>query len=74
MMEVLEVKLVPQDIPFDATDRHVMCFGHINNLCSRWVICEVKGKNYDSLLSLLVDDDTHPSNPIALACSVVGAI
>jgi len=74
MMEALEVKLAPRDISFDATDHHVMCFGHIVNLCSGWVIREVEGKNYDPLPSLLVDNDTHPSNPIALAHSVVGAI
>jgi len=74
MMEALEVKLAPRDISFDATDRHVMCFGHIVDLCSGRVICEVEGKNYDPLPSLLVDNDTYPSNPIALAHSVVGAI
>ncbi len=74
MMEALEVKLVPRDIPFDATDHHVMCFGHIVDLCSGQVICEVEGKNHDSLPSLLVDNDTHPSNPIALIYSIVGAI
>jgi hypothetical protein len=51
-----------------------MCFGHIVDLCSGRVIREVEGKNHDSLPSLLDDDDTHPSNPIALARSVVGAI
>ncbi len=74
MMEALEVKLAPRDISFDATDHHVMCFGHIVNLCSGWVIREVEGKNYDPLPSLLVDNDTHPSNPIALTHSIVGAI
>ncbi len=74
MMEGLEIKLAPQDIPFDVTDCHVMCFGHIVNLCSRQVIHEVEGKNHDSLPSLLVDNDTHPSNPIALTHSIVGAI
>jgi hypothetical protein len=74
MMEALEVKLAPRDIPFDATDRHVMCFGHIIDLCSGRVIRHVEGRNLAPPPSLLVDDDINPSNPIALARSVVGAI
>lgn len=75
-MEALEVKFSLRDIPFNASDRRIMCFGHIVDLSSGRVIKEVdpKAANKDDDHDDAVHSNTVPSSPILLARSVVGAI
>ena len=85
-MEQLEPMLASHDIPFDATDRRIMCFAHVINLCSGHVIRAVTDGAVDNdAYSLSSDDDddahssssddTHPApNPIQAARAVVRAI
>ena len=63
MMEALEKKLEERDIAFDATDRRIMCFAHIINLCSGSVIRAAGG-----------GEGTPESNLIGLACGVVQVV
>ena len=52
MMESLKNLLAVRDIVIDATDRRIMCFAHVINLCSGWVINAIsKGANNDNDLS-----------------------
>jgi hypothetical protein len=74
MMDALELKMSYRDITFDAADRRIDCFAHIMDLSSGRVVRKVEGK-----AEVEADDDSDhgdvvPSNPIALARSVVGAI
>ena len=85
-MEQLEPMLASHDIPFDATDRRIMCFAHVINLCSGHVIRAVTdgAVDNDAYSSSSDDDDdahssssddTHPApNPIQAARAVVRAI
>jgi hypothetical protein len=63
MMEALEKKLEERDIPFDATDRRIMCYAHVVNLCSGAVI-RAAGDG----------DGTLELNPIGVARGVVRAV
>lgn len=68
MMQALELELANRNIPFDAMDRQVMCFGHIIDLSSGQVSKCVdtstkNGNNEDGL-----------ANPIEHARSVVRVI
>jgi hypothetical protein len=63
MMEALEKKLEERDIAFDATDRRIMCFAHIVNLCSGAVI-RAAGNG----------EGPSESNPIGVARGVVRAV
>jgi len=86
MMEQLEPILASHDIPFDATDRQIMCFAHMINLCSGHVIhAMTDGAVDNNAYSSLSDDDddahfsssdnTYPApNPIQAAHTVVRAI
>ena len=62
MMEELEKLLRERDIAFDATDRRIMCFAHIVDLCSGRVI------------SAIGADEESINNPIGLARGVVRSI
>ena len=85
-MEQLEPMLASHDIPFDATDRQIMCFAHVINLCSGHVIHAVtdgavdndaysSSSNDDDDAHSSSSDDTHPApNPIQAARAVVRAI
>jgi hypothetical protein len=79
MMEELGVSLTSRDIPFDPSDRYIMCFAHIIDLSSGQVIRKVEGmQNYkdDFDFSLFDndDDDANSSNPIGAAHAVVRSI
>jgi len=62
MMRALEEKLLECDIPFDATDRRIMCYAHVVNLCSGRVLRAAGG------------DGTSESTPIGLARGAVRAM
>lgn len=62
-MEALAKKLEDRDIPFDATDRRIMCYAHVINLSSGRVIRAVD-----------CEDTPLESNPIGLGREVVRAI
>jgi len=62
MMHALEEKLLEHDIPFDATDRRIMCYAHVVNLCSGRVLRTAGG------------DGTSESIPIGLARGAVRAM
>ena len=55
MMQELEKILKKRDIDFDATDRQVMCYGHIVNLSSGRVIEKASSSN-----STADDDEVRP--------------
>jgi hypothetical protein len=77
MLEEMEVLLGACEIPFDAVNHKVMCFGHIIDLSHKWVIIMVDNKAHtsnDEHDYSLSDDETVASNPIVHACSVVGVI
>lgn len=67
MMQALELELARRNIPFNAADRQVMCFGHVVNLSSGRVIEYIRTNNAE-------DDDDGMSNPIEHARSVVSTI
>ncbi len=62
MMHALEEKLLERDIPFDATDRRIMCYAYVVNLCSGHVLRAAGG------------DGTSESTPIGLARGAVRAM
>ena len=72
------------DIAFDANEHRVMCFAHIINLCSGWVVHAATNGVEDKDAPSLSDDDSnspssscdvpHAPNPIEAACAVVWAI
>ena len=76
--------LTSHDIAFNANERRIMCFAHIVNLCSGWVIhAAVDGVEDKDAPFLSDNDDNSPSlsgdvihapNPIEAACAVVRAI
>ena len=77
MIQALETMLAAHEIPFDSADCKVMCYGHIVDLSSGQVIhkaANVEANHIGDDDDDLSDDENVLSNPIALACSVVGAI
>lgn len=83
MLERLAISLKDRDIPFDAEDRRVMCFGHIVDLSSKQVIEKLTGaaeelEDWDSSSSQDDGSQTYEEalarNPVALARVVVRAI
>jgi len=71
MMKALKTMLAAHDISFDAHDRQIMCFTHIINLCSGWVIDAASGMAGDKNTDSLSGDDAIPSSPIAQAWAAV---
>ena len=74
MMKALETMLAVRDVSFDAHDHRIMCFAHIINLCSGWVIDAASGVAGDKNTNSLSSDDTVPSSPIPQAWAAVRAI
>ena len=74
MVKALKMMLANHDISFDACDRRIMCFAHIINLCSGWVINAASNMAGDKDSNLLSSDSAVPSNPIDQACMVVQVI
>jgi hypothetical protein len=75
-MKCLEAEMIIRDVNFDATDRRIMCFAHIINLCSGRVL-QVDGAPDDEHDPTLTDNNSATltsSSPIALARAVVRAI
>lgn len=73
MMESLKNLLAVRDIVIDATDRRIMCFAHVINLCSGRVIDAIsKGANNDNDLSS--GGDIIATDPIGVARAAVRAI
>ena len=71
------------NIPFDAEDHQIMCYGHIVNLSSGWVIDGLTGaaknlQNWNGPALLDAGSQSYEEafayNPVALACTVVWAI
>jgi hypothetical protein len=74
-MEALELKLSYRNISFSASDRRIMCFGHVVDLSSGRVIQQVDPKAGKAGDDTDDDcDDAAAANPIALARSVVRVI
>jgi hypothetical protein len=75
-MEHLASLLAPRDISFDASDRLVMCYGHIVDLCSGRVISSLDAVGGDGSSSSSSDGSEEPStyHPISLGRAVVRAI
>src|ERR1700678_2130457 len=81
MMKSLEGRLAAREIPFDAAERKIMCYGHIINLSSGRVVRGVTAAvNYGDDSE---SDDPSPtggeaasaaSDPIVLARAVVRSI
>ncbi len=76
MMEELGVSLTGREIPFDPSDRYIMCFAHIIDLSSGQVIRKVEGKqnDKDDFDFDNNNDNTNLSNPIGAAHAVVRSI
>jgi hypothetical protein len=74
MMAALAPILAERDISFDAHDRRIMCFAHIINLCSGWVISAVSNGHNNNDDHSSSDDGTVDSDPIAQARAAVRAI
>ena len=76
MMKSLKRMLKEHDVAFDATDRKIMCFAHIINLCSGQVTrkAENRDDDDDDSDSSQSDDETVASSPIARARNVVRII
>jgi len=74
MIKALETMLAACDISFDAHDCWIMCFAHIINLCSGWVIDAASGVAGDKNTNSLSGDDTVPSSPIPQGWAAVRAI
>ena len=77
-MEALQLKLSYRDIPFNASDRRIMCFAHVVDLSSKRVIQEADPKASRAARADDDDDDDDDDaitpKPISLARSVVRAI
>jgi hypothetical protein len=75
MMHKLKAILAKHDIKFDMDDHRIMCFAHVINLCSGWVIHgvnhEVDGDDSDFPMS---DGDSASPDIIAKACAAVRVI
>ena len=71
MMKALETMLAACDISFDAYDCQIMCFAHIINLCSGWVIDAASGMAGDKNTNSLSSNNAVPSSPIAQAQTAV---
>jgi len=71
MMKVLKTMLAARDVSFDTHDCRIMCFAHIINLCSGWVIDATSGVAGDKNTNSLSGDDTIPSSPIPQAWAAV---
>ena len=84
MMEELQTMLTSRDIAFNANKHRTMCFAHIVNLCSGWVVHAAVDGVEDKDAPSLSDNDNdspfssgdviHAPNPIEAACAVVWAI
>jgi len=61
MMKVLKTMLAACDVSFDAYDHWIMCFTHIINLSSGWVIDAASGMAGDKNTNSLSGDNTIPS-------------
>ena len=83
MLGALANQLNAHNIPFDAEDRRIMCYGHIVDLSSGWVIDGLTGaaedlQDWDG--PALLDagsqsyEEARARNPVALARTVVRAI
>jgi hypothetical protein len=71
MMKAIESELAARDIPFDAADRHIMCYAHVVNLSSGRVIRNITGSDEDDSSD---ESNATVSNPVTLARAVVRAI
>ena len=78
MMEELAKILNERDIPFDAADRKIMCYGHIVDLSSGRVIDKLKGDSEPDNSNSDEDDSDEDNVPtqseVEKARSVVRAI
>ncbi|CAA7265254.1 unnamed protein product [Cyclocybe aegerita] len=85
-LEELQVLLEARDIPFNAKDRHIMCFPHVINICVTHVIESFTdlalASDEAEFAAALPPADAHQQtfdeacarDPIALCCGAVCAI
>ena len=75
MLQELERLLLARDIPFNATDRKIMCYGHIVDLSSGRVIRALSHQTNDEQFNSDSKDDSPPAlHPILHARKVVHVI
>ena len=83
MMDELEILLYARDIPFDGSDRKVMCFAHVVNICCQHVIGQFTNielsESVDEFVAQVLEchpdhqtfDDAVKQDPVALGCNIV---
>ena len=85
-MDELEILLYARDIPFDGSDRKVMCFAHVVNICCQHVIGQFTNielsESVDEFVAQVLEchpdhqtfDDAVKRDPVALGRNIVRVV